>query len=366
MMISPEAYYEMNLKGKTADQIMSTIRGLKQEIGRLKNTMEHPDYGSEPIMHPSEATRLSCTRDYLNRAKLALAEAGVVYKSSQAELKAQEFENNFPFISKIIFSIGGYFGGHQTRTVCIEGEELHCYTQQSPGPYSDEPECEFLLPMEKDEFMDELSRLYIGEWRRSYQTERFGYVVLDGTQWELEIQFSNGAKPFKSYGSNSYPYNFDDFQELLGIDATEEDEYGPRFEILTRYLNQLDDDNIGTWIIDWENDGSPEHPIQFPFVNYSRLVDNFIDDVMRVVDQNEEMQLTHYGKILESNGIEWSSKSMSEADVSGADVTCVLALLVGAIRAERFCDGALLGFFKDGSIRKWLERLQEIDSVEEA
>ena len=39
MMISPEGYYEENLKGKTKDQIMSAIRGLKQEIGLLKNTM---------------------------------------------------------------------------------------------------------------------------------------------------------------------------------------------------------------------------------------------------------------------------------------------------------------------------------------
>lgn len=134
-----------------------------------------------------------------------------------------------------------------------------------------------------------------------------------------------------------------------------------KFDNLTKYLSQLSDDSFGTWIIDRENDGSLEHPIQIPFVNYSELVHNFIDDVMRVVDQEPEMQLTHYGKILESNGIEWGSKSMSAADVSKADVICVLALLVGAIRAERFCDGALLGFFKDGSIRKWLERLKEID-----
>ena len=40
MMISPESYYEMNLKGKTAEQIMSAIRGLKNEIGHLKNVME--------------------------------------------------------------------------------------------------------------------------------------------------------------------------------------------------------------------------------------------------------------------------------------------------------------------------------------
>lgn len=137
-----------------------------------------------------------------------------------------------------------------------------------------------------------------------------------------------------------------------------------KYDTLSKYLPQLSDDSFGTWIIDRENDGTPEHPIQMPFVNYSELVYNFIDDVMRIVDQNQEMQLTHYGKILNDNGIEWGSKSMSEADISGADVTCVLALLVGAIRAERFCDGALFGFFRDGSIRKWLERLKEIDEGE--
>ncbi len=138
-----------------------------------------------------------------------------------------------------------------------------------------------------------------------------------------------------------------------------------KFDSITKYLSQLKVDAFGAWIIDRENDGTPEHPIQLPFVNYSELVHNFIDDVMQLVDQNPEMQLTRYGKILEDNGIEWGSKSMSEADVSNAEATCILALLVGAVRAERFCDGALLGFFKDGSIHKWLERLIEIDSLEE-
>ena len=52
---------------------------------------------------------------------------------------------------------------------------------------------------------------------------------------------------------------------------------------------------------------------------------------------------------------------MSAADVSDKDAQCVLALILGAVRAERFCDGALMGFFKDGSIEKWLTRLLEID-----
>ena len=53
--------------------------------------------------------------------------------------------------------------------------------------------------------------------------------------------------------------------------------------------------------------------------------------------------------------------SMSGAIVEDLDARCVCALLVGAVRAERFCDGALLSFFKDGSVCCWLNRLKEID-----
>lgn len=56
MVISPESYYEMNQKGRSAEQNMSAIRGLKREIGRLRNTIEHPDVGPEPVMRPSGST----------------------------------------------------------------------------------------------------------------------------------------------------------------------------------------------------------------------------------------------------------------------------------------------------------------------
>ncbi len=224
MMISPEGYYEMNLKGKNAEQIMSAIRGLKQEIGHLKNVMEHPDYGSTAIICPSESTRLWCTREYLERAKVAYAGAGGQYKPSKAEIKASEFESNIPAICKIIFSIGGYFGGYATRTISFDSEELQVSVEHSLCIEPEETPDGYLLPLEKDEFLYELARLHIGEWRTSYYPERFGYSVLDGTQWELEIQYSNGRKPFKSYGSNSFPYNFNEFKELLGIDTFEEED----------------------------------------------------------------------------------------------------------------------------------------------
>lgn len=52
---------------------------------------------------------------------------------------------------------------------------------------------------------------------------------------------------------------------------------------------------------------------------------------------------------------------MRNANVDTLDAKCILALIMGAIRAERFCDGALLSFFKDGYILRWLKRLKEID-----
>ena len=133
-----------------------------------------------------------------------------------------------------------------------------------------------------------------------------------------------------------------------------------KFKNLIKYLSLLDSDSIGTWIIDHKNDGTPEHPIQMPFVNYSEMVHHFIEDVYDFNENNKDFELTHYVEILEKNGLEWGTKSMSDADVSDLDAQCVMALIMGAVRAERFCDGALLGFFKDGSIKKWLERLKEV------
>lgn len=221
MMISPEYYYEMNLKGKNAEQIMSAIRGLKNEIGHLKNIMEHPDYGSELIACPSESTRLRCTREYLERAKVALSEAGGKYKPSQSELKAIEFDKNLSAIEKIVFTIGGFFGGYETRTIFFDfdKENLQINVQHFLLIEPEEKSIHLPIPYSKDEFLDELKRLHIVEWRSLYNLKRFGYEVLDGTQWELEIHFKNGAKPFKSCGDNAYPYNFDEFKELLVIDT---------------------------------------------------------------------------------------------------------------------------------------------------
>ena len=71
-MISLESYYEEYLKGKTKEEIKTAIRGLKQEIRRLKSTLDNPDYDDNAIIHPDKFTYIYWTRGYLKKAKETL------------------------------------------------------------------------------------------------------------------------------------------------------------------------------------------------------------------------------------------------------------------------------------------------------
>lgn len=91
------------------------------------------------------------------------------------------------------------------------------------------------------------------------------------------------------------------------------------------------------------------------------MVNDFIKDVYIFEKQNKHMELTRYDDILKNNGINWDIDSMKNVDVSHLDAQCVLALIMGAVRADRFCEGVLLDFFQSGCILKWLERLNNIE-----
>ncbi|MEH3001777.1 DUF6508 domain-containing protein [Bacillus pumilus] len=130
-----------------------------------------------------------------------------------------------------------------------------------------------------------------------------------------------------------------------------------QFDILTKYIPLLQEDHIGEWVIDQENDGTAEHPIQMPFVNYSETVRHLIEDVYTFAKQHQELELTRYREILKENGIEGGSNDMENVDISNLNAQCVLALMMGVVRAERFSEGAIFNFFKSGDIVKCLERL---------
>ena len=136
-----------------------------------------------------------------------------------------------------------------------------------------------------------------------------------------------------------------------------------KYSALTKYINLLKNDNAGEWICDKENDGSSERPIHVPFVSYSIAVNNLADDIYKFAKESNEIVPSKYAEILQANGIEWNSDSMIKADASVLDAQCILALLIASLRAERFCDGALLGFIESGAVTRWLKRLQELDEA---
>lgn len=104
-----------------------------------------------------------------------------------------------------------------------------------------------------------------------------------------------------------------------------------------------------------------DDPIQMPYVNYGRLVIGVEQAVYAFMNEHPEFELNRYGDILEENGLKWGAQAMSSTDATALDGQAVMALLMGAIRTDRFCEGALLGFFEDGSVRRWLARLAILD-----
>ena len=216
MMISPETYYEMNLQGKSPKEIMEKIRSLKIQIGQLKRSIEKTDDIVCEVF-PGRLTRLKCDRDYLERAIQAYEEAGGEYVRSKAEQKDHDFNEALDSMSKLVFTIGGFFCGHETRTFTISDDQVLVDVEKTMISMDKEEE---YGPYRKEEFISGIKALHIGEWKRTYND----LLVMDGTQWELDIYYNNGRRPTKISGSNAYPYNFDDLKEFLEVEMEDEED----------------------------------------------------------------------------------------------------------------------------------------------
>lgn len=66
------------------------------------------------------------------------------------------------------------------------------------------------------------------------------------------------------------------------------------YESLTKYLPELNKDKFGEWVFDDKNDGSPEHPMHFPFVNYDDIVGEIWQAIYDTVDQHPELEIVKW------------------------------------------------------------------------
>lgn len=132
-----------------------------------------------------------------------------------------------------------------------------------------------------------------------------------------------------------------------------------KYESLTRYIELFQGDSFGEWVKDPHADNAPDNVIYLSHLLYSDNVSRFVSDFYRFANENRELGLNRYRTILEENGVEYSIK----ADCSSLNARCVLALIMTAIRGDRFCEGALLDALESSAVSRWLERLREIDNL---
>lgn len=134
------------------------------------------------------------------------------------------------------------------------------------------------------------------------------------------------------------------------------------YKSLTDFIPNLIDIEFGTWEPKVQSgDGSLENPFQMPYMVFDEVVEKFIQEVYRFEENHPEYELCQYGEILKQNGLSWDMDSMEKAEASQLEGKCIMALILGAIRADRFCEGALKDFYSRGCILKWLNRLKELD-----
>lgn len=113
-------------------------------------------------------------------------------------------------VEGVSFSSGGFFQGWSEVVILREGEgfELRLAESGPADPVDREP-CP-LTPERVEILAEAIRRCKIHEWRQDYMD----YDVLDGEQWELQVNLA-GGEVIVCHGSNAYPPRFRMFQEAM-------------------------------------------------------------------------------------------------------------------------------------------------------
>ena len=106
------------------------------------------------------------------------------------------------------------------------------------------------------------------------------------------------------------------------------------FTCLTKYLKNLNSNNIFNLGVEFEK---------------------------CILTRTKYHHLYKYKEVLKKYGIKWEFNSMSKVDVSKLEPEPILALIIGAFRAERFNEGIINDFINNKCFTKWLLRLKQID-----
>ena len=226
-MMSPETCYEKELKGKSPQEIEKIIDDINQEMKSLRKAIEagYFCYGGEEDTRPENRKKLELCRSYLEESLKAHKQAGGDYKLSEEEQHIADFDAAIPHITKIVLQIDQerHFGGER-YTVLVDDENakvwIHFYDIPAPTLLN----CKPVFSIKKEEFMEKLRNIHIGEWRSCYSPSDYGRAVMDGEDWKVQIEYGNGLEAVNFSGSNAYPFSFWVLYDLVGGNFTRKQE----------------------------------------------------------------------------------------------------------------------------------------------
>jgi len=108
------------------------------------------------------------------------------------------------------FSVGGFSGGYDCIKILKDDTQIKYICNQEENIFTGEKLNEFLYKLFNENIL---------KWKREYNNND----ILDGTQWELKMEFKDLPK-FKCYGSNEYPSNWKNILTIIN-------EYFPQMEL---------------------------------------------------------------------------------------------------------------------------------------
>lgn len=96
----------------------------------------------------------------------------------------------------------------------------------------------------------------------------------------------------------------------------------------------------------------------------SKMASDIEQNILEVVRNYPDADLTQYGELLAGYGLDISNQSLRNADVSELDLTGVLTLLVTLSRMDHMVERSLAYYFADQVPIPWLEKLQQLDIIQ--
>ncbi len=211
MYISVDAYEEMYLKGKDAQEVEAEIKKIRNEISKIKRKMEMPSYVYASKSFPTDEQVIEICRGYLEKGRDVLKSLlGTDDVLTEEEKVAWYVDSMTEKITCVTLTVGRYLE-YKFELDFTESGALIKKIQLDADTVVEEHDRKSLI--------SGIYALHLGEWKQSYLPEDYSCTLSEPTKWQLRIDYSGGAAPRFYDGFGIFPYNFSALCKLLGANV---------------------------------------------------------------------------------------------------------------------------------------------------